>query len=60
MRTARLLVIVPVLAVALVGAASSLRSDATSIRKSAPTNRAAVVDLCLASEDNPMGQGCCS
>ena len=55
----RLLVVVPVLSLALFGVASSLRSDARSIRESVPSG-AAIVDLCLASEDNPMGQGCCS
>lgn len=60
MRKPRLLVMVPVLSIALLSAASLLRSDAMSIRQSARANRATAVDLCLASEDNPMGQGCCS
>jgi hypothetical protein len=60
MRIPRLLVLVPAFSVALLGAASLLRPDTTSIRKSTPTNSAAAVDLCLASQDNPMGQGCCS
>jgi hypothetical protein len=55
----RLFVVVPVLSVALFGVASSLRSDTLSIRKSTSSGEA-IVDLCLASEDNPMGQGCCS
>lgn len=60
MRMPRLLVMVPVLSIALLSAASFLRSDAMSIRQSAQANRAMAVGLCLASEDNPMGQGCCS
>jgi hypothetical protein len=58
MRLSRL-AMVPVLSIALIGAAaSSLRSDAESMNSR--TDGACIADLCLASDDNPMGRGCCS
>jgi hypothetical protein len=58
MRLSRL-VMVPVLSISLLGAASSLCSDARPMKNSR-ADSVRIADLYLASEDYPMGRGCCS
>ena len=60
MRTSRLLLSVSVFSVALLSTPSFVRLNARSINKFGRNAGVDTVTLCITSEQNPMGRGCCS